>query len=87
MTKLLSSLAACTLVVGLSFSGVAQAQTSTGTDTMEKDNMQSGAMSKDAMKTDSMSTASTKNDCMHKAEMEKDSMKKADMMKTCDAMK
>ncbi|WJR67820.1 pentapeptide MXKDX repeat protein [Neorhizobium sp. CSC1952] len=87
MIKLLSSLAACTVVAGLSFAAAANAQTSTGADTMKKDNMQSGAMSKDSMKTDTMSMAGTKTACMDKAGMEKDSMKKAEMMKACDAMK
>jgi pentapeptide MXKDX repeat protein len=86
MTKLFSSLAACSLALCVTVGG-AQAQTSTGTDAMKKDSMHSDAMKSDPMKTDAMAMGKTKKDCMHKASMEKDSMKKADMMKHCDAMK
>jgi pentapeptide MXKDX repeat protein len=81
MTKLFSSLAACTFIVGLSLAGVASAEDAMKSDTMKKDNMQSSAMSKDTMK-----TSGPKTDCMNKAGMEKDAMRKADMMKACDAM-
>lgn len=78
MTKLISSLAVCALVAGVSFAGAARAE-----DLMKKDTSEA-MMKSDAMKGGAMS-AGTKDDCMQKAAMETDDTKKAEMMKACDA--
>lgn len=77
MTKILSSLAACTFVISLSLAGAASAQSDAmKKDSMKTDTMSKDVMSKDAMSKDAMATGSTKADCMHNAGMEKDTMRR-----------